>query len=70
MGKQSGPLAYDFLTDSTHDGKALRGLTILDEFTRECLAIVVGRTLTADEVLVTLTDLFITRGVSGAPDLG
>ena len=38
--------AYDFMTDRTHDGKAFRLLTILDEFSRECLAIVVGRTLT------------------------
>ena len=34
----------------------------MDEFTREALAIVVARKLTADDVLATLTDLFITRG--------
>ena len=55
--------AYDFLTDRTHDGKAFRMLTILDEYTRECLAIVVARRLTADDVLATLTQLFIDRGV-------
>jgi transposase InsO family protein len=54
--------AYDFLTDRTHDGRAFRLLTIVDEFTRECLAIVVARKLTADDVLATLTDLFLTRG--------
>jgi putative transposase len=54
--------AYDFMTDRTHDGKAFRLLTIVDEFTRECLAIVVGRKLTADDVLGTLAELFITRG--------
>ncbi len=54
--------AYDFVTDRTHDGKAFRLLTIVDEFTREALAIVVARKLTADDVLATLTDLFITRG--------
>ena len=54
--------AYDFLTDRTHDGRAFRLLTVLDEFTRECLAIVVARTLTADDVLATLTDLFVARG--------
>lgn len=54
--------AYDFLTDRTHDGRAFRLLTIVDEFTRECLAIVVARHLTADDVLATLTDLFVTRG--------
>jgi transposase InsO family protein len=57
--------AYDFLTDRTHDGRAFRLLTIVDEFTRECLAIVVARKLTADDVLATLTDLFITRGCPG-----
>lgn len=55
--------AYDFMTDRTHDGKAFRLLTILDEFTRECLAIVVARRLTADDVLATLTQLFVERGV-------
>ena len=34
----------------------------MDEFTRECLAIVVARRLTVDDVLAPLTDLFITRG--------
>jgi putative transposase len=34
----------------------------VDEFTRECLVIVVARKLTADDVLATLTDLFLTRG--------
>ena len=55
--------AYDFLTDRTHDGKAFRLLTVLDEFTRECLAIVVARRLTEDDVLATLTTLFVARGV-------
>ncbi len=40
--------AYNFLTDRTHDGKAFRWLTIVDEFTRECLAIMVAWKLTAD----------------------
>lgn len=55
--------AYDFMTDRTHDGKAFRLLTVLDEFTRECLAIVVARRLTADDVLATLTTLFTEHGV-------
>ena len=57
--------AYDFLTDRTHDGRPLRLLTIMDEVTLECLAIVVGRRLTADDVLGTLTDLFIMQGCPG-----
>ena len=54
--------ASDVLTDRTHDGRAFRLLTIVDEFTRECLAIVVARKLTADDVPGALTALFITRG--------
>jgi transposase InsO family protein len=49
------------MTDRTHDGKAFRLLTVLDEYTREGLAIVVARRLTADDVLATLTELFIAR---------
>jgi transposase InsO family protein len=51
------------MTDRTHDGKAFRLLTILDECTRECLAIVGARRLTANDVLATLTRLFVERGV-------
>jgi len=55
--------AYDFVHDRTHDGRPLRMLTIVDEFTRECLAIDVARRLTSEDVLERLTDLFILRGV-------
>ena len=51
--------AYDFMTDRTHDGKAFRLLTIVDEFTRESLAIMVARKLTADDVLATLPTCLI-----------
>ena len=54
--------AYDFVQDRTHDGKAFRLLTVVDEFTRECLAIRVERRLGADEVLGVLTELFVARG--------
>lgn len=37
-------------------------LTVIDEYTRECLAIVVARRLTSDDVLQALTDLFVERG--------
>lgn len=39
--------AWDFIHDRTTDGKALKWLTLVDEFTRECLALEVGRSLTA-----------------------
>jgi transposase InsO family protein len=54
--------SYDFVADRTHDGRPLRMLTVLDEYTRECLAIVVARQLSADDVLATLTRLFAERG--------
>jgi transposase InsO family protein len=55
--------AYDFVQDATHDGKRLRLLTIVDEYTRECLAIDVGRSLTSESVLERLAYLFVYRGV-------
>jgi len=55
--------AYDFVHDRTHDGRPLRMLTIVDEYTRECLAIDVARRMTSEDVLERLTDLFIRRGV-------
>ncbi|MBM3650101.1 MAG: IS3 family transposase [Alphaproteobacteria bacterium] len=54
--------AYDFVEDRTHDGRKIRMLTVIDEFTRECMAITVARKLASDEVLATLTDLFVERG--------
>ena len=55
--------AYDFVHDRTHDGRPLRMLTLVDEYTRECLAIDVARRMTSEDVLERLTDLFIHRGV-------
>lgn len=54
--------AYDFVEDRTHDGRKLRMLTVVDEFSRECLAITVARRLNSDDVLATLTELFVERG--------
>jgi putative transposase len=55
--------AYDFVQDRTRDGRVLRLLTVVDEFTRECLVIRVGRRLTSDDVLEVLAGLFVARGV-------
>jgi putative transposase len=54
--------AYDFVADRTHDGKPLRMLTVVDEYSRECLAIVPGRALRSEDVIEALADLFIERG--------
>ncbi len=57
--------AYDFVTGRTHDERVFKMLTIVDEFTRECLAIEVARNLTSDDVLERLTWLMVLRGVPG-----
>lgn len=57
--------SYDFVSDRLHNGKKIRMLTVIDEYTRKCLAIRVGSSLKADDVLDTLSNLFITEGVPG-----
>jgi transposase InsO family protein len=54
--------SYDFLVDRTEDGRQLKLLVVIDEFTRECLAAEVGRTFTARDVMLTLQYLFAVRG--------
>jgi len=54
--------AYDFVATRTHDGCPLRLLTIVDEYTPECLAIEVARSLRADDVLHRLAELFLQHG--------
>ena len=54
--------SYDFLSDRTEDGRQLKLLVVIDEFTRECLAAEVGRTFTARDVMLTLQYLFAVRG--------
>jgi putative transposase len=55
--------SYDFVTARTSDGRPFKMLTILDEYTRECLAILVERCLTSEDVINQLYTLFLTRGV-------
>jgi len=57
--------AYDFVQARTHDGRAFRMLTVIDEHSRACLAIEVARRLRSDDVLQVLTELFVRHG---APD--
>jgi putative transposase len=57
--------SYDFMEDRTHDGRKFRMLNVVDEFTRECLAIRVDRRLKSTDVIDVLSDLFILRGVPG-----
>ena len=48
--------------DRTHDGRAIKTLTVIDEYTRECLALVVDRRLRSDDILFRLADLFLEHG--------
>ncbi len=64
--------AYDFVAERTHDGRPLKILTVVDEYSRECLAIVVARRLRSIDVLETLAELVVTHGrpASIRPDNG
>lgn len=54
--------SYDFVQDRTHNGQSFRMLTVIDEHSRQCMAIKVGRKLRSDDVLQCLTDLFTEHG--------
>jgi putative transposase len=55
--------SYDFIHDRLHSGKKIRMLTVIDEYTRKCLAIHVGFSLKSEDVLDVLSTLFLTEGV-------
>lgn len=57
--------SYDFVEDRTHNGRKFRMLNVIDEFTRECIAIRIDRKLKSTDVIDVLSDLFILRGVPG-----
>ena len=57
--------AWDFIFDTTANGRSLKWFSLVDEFTRECLALEVGRTMTATDVVDVLIELVQTRGVPG-----
>jgi len=55
--------SYDFVIARTADGRAFRILTIMDEYTRECLALFVARHITSQDVIDQLFQLFVLRGI-------
>jgi transposase InsO family protein len=55
--------SYDFVEAQTHDGRKLRLMTLIDEFTRECLAIRVARRINSFGVIETMASVMLTRGV-------
>ena len=54
--------SYDFVMDRTDDGRQLKMLPVVDEYTRECLTIEIDRSITAEDVARTLAALFERRG--------
>ena len=54
--------SYDLLMDRTSDGRPLRILVIIDEYTRECLSMHVARKISSQDVLDQLYELFLARG--------
>jgi putative transposase len=55
--------SYDFVEAATHDGRKVRLMTLIDEFTRECLAIRVARRINSFGVIETMADVMLERGV-------
>jgi transposase InsO family protein len=55
--------ACDFVSCRTHDGRPVKLITVIDEFSRECLAIRAARKMQSDQVLELLTGLFTLKGV-------
>jgi transposase InsO family protein len=55
--------SYDFVEAKTHDGRKVRLMTLIDEFTRECLAIRVARRINSLGVLETMAGVMIARGI-------
>ncbi len=54
--------AWDFIHDRTQDGRSLKWLTVVDEYTRECLALEVGRRMPSRDVIARLTAMMKCRG--------
>jgi len=55
--------SWDFVMDRTADGRPLKILTLIDEFTKEALAIYVARRIRAHDVIDLLADVMIERGI-------
>ena len=57
--------SYDFVADRTHDGRPLRILTLIDEYSRECLTLEVRRKFKAQDVIAVLAEQFLKKGLPG-----
>ncbi len=61
--KRNHVWAYDFVSCRTHDGRPVILITVIDEFSRECLTVRASRKFRSDHVLELLTELFTLKGV-------
>ena len=64
-GRLNDVWSWDFVHDSTADGRPLKFLCVVDEYTRECLALEVRRSFRSGEVIGVLEELMLIRGVPG-----
>jgi putative transposase len=55
--------SYDFVMSRTSDGRSFRILTLIDEYTRECLTLLVSRHITSQDIIDQLFQLFVLRGI-------
>ena len=55
--------SYDFVSGRTEEGRKLRILTLIDEYTRECLALPVERQMGSRQVIQTLSEVMLWRGI-------
>ena len=55
--------SYDFMSAYTHDGRTVRFLNLIEEYTRECLAIHVGRRINSNQVIEVLAEAMIEHGI-------
>jgi putative transposase len=55
--------SYDFVSEQTHDGRKIKILNIIDEYTRECLASHVARRIRSKDVILNLADLCLKHGI-------
>jgi putative transposase len=53
---------WDFIFDRTSDGRSLKWLTLIDEYTRECLALEARRGMTAEDIRIILAEVAVGRG--------
>ena len=65
-GRKDQVWCWDFAFDRTTSGASLKWLSVVDEYTRECLALKVGKHVTGEDVIDTLAELFAMRGVPEA----